>query len=508
MKKIFKFLTGRLFIVSAMILVQLAIVLVTILFLSQYTLYMNTVLIIISILITLYIVIKRDNPMYKLAWIIPILLFPVVGGVLYFIFGRRNIPSKSKKRLMTIYHKMASYSKQEETVLHQLEQENPFALKQSRYISDSALAPVYQNTDTRFLTPGETKFEAMVEELKKAKHFIFLEYFIIHEGKMWNTILEVLRQKAAEGVDVRLLYDDIGTINLLPSTYPKKLKELGIKTAVFNPMRPSLDVFMSYRDHRKIAVIDGNVGFTGGINLADEYINEYEKYGYWKDSSVELRGEAVWNLTVMFLSMWEYATESTDEDYEQYKPTLKLLSKGYVQPFSDSPLDDKPIGEFAYMNMINNAKRYIYISTPYLILDNEMASALILAAESGIDVRITTPHVADKWYVHTVTRANYTQLIEAGVKIYEYTPGFIHAKTMVVDDEFAIVGTTNFDFRSFYLHFECGVWMYRTDAVMQVYEDYQAIMEQSQVISLESCTDISFPKRILRAVLQLFAPLM
>ena len=508
MKKLFKFLTGRLFIVATMIVVQLAIVLVTILFLSQYTLYMNTVLILISITITLYIVIKKDNPMYKLAWIIPILLFPVVGGVLYFIFGKRNISPRAKKRLITIYQKTASYSKQEEPVLQQLEEDNPFALKQARYIRDCSFSPVYQNTDTCFLTPGEAKFAALTEELKKAKHFIFLEYFIIQEGKMWNTVLDILAEKAKEGVDVRLLYDDAGTINLLPSKYPKKLREMGIKVAVFNPLKPSLDVFMSYRDHRKIAVIDGNVGFTGGINLADEYINEYEKHGYWKDSSILLKGKAVWNLTIMFLSMWEYATGKTDEDYERYKPTLHTPSAGYVQPFADSPLDGQLIGEFAYMNMINNAKRYVYISTPYLILDNEMTSVLTLAAQSGIDVRITTPHVADKWYVHMVTRANYAQLIEAGVKIYEYTPGFIHAKTMVVDDEFAIVGTTNFDFRSFYLHFECGVWMYQTDAVMQVYEDYQKIMEQSQTISLEECTKISFPKRILSAVLRLFAPLM
>ena len=508
MKKLFKFLTGRLFIVATMIVVQLAIILVTILFLSQYTLYMNTVLILISIIITLYIVVKKDNPMYKLAWIIPILLFPVVGGVLYFIFGKRNISPKAKKRLINIYQKANANSQQDESVLQRLEEDNPFALKQSRYIKDISLSPVCQNTDTRFLTPGEAKFAALTEELKKAKHFIFLEYFIIQEGKMWNTVLDILEEKVKEGVDVRLLYDDAGTINLLPPKYPKMLREKGIKVAVFNSLKPSLDVFMNYRDHRKIAVIDGNVGFTGGINLADEYINEYEKHGYWKDSSILLKGKAVWNLTIMFLSMWEYSTGKTDEDYDRYKPTLHTPSMGYVQPFSDSPLDGQLVGEFAYMNMINNAKKYVYISTPYLILDNEMTSVLTLAAQSGIDVRITTPHVADKWYVHMVTRANYAQLIEAGVKIYEYTPGFIHAKTMVVDDEFAIVGTTNFDFRSFYLHFECGVWMYQTEAVMQVYDDYQKIMEQSQTISLEECTKIPFPKRILRAVLRLFAPLM
>ena len=307
------------------------------------------------------------------------------------------------------------------------------------------------------------------------------------------------------------MYDDMGCIMTLPHHYERKMEALGIACSVFNPFIPILSSRLNNRDHRKICVIDGHTGFTGGINLADEYINAYEKHGHWKDSSIILKGDAVWNLTVMFLAMWD-DIRGIKEDYEKFKPrvyqSVPESRDGYVQPYSDNPLDDEIVGETVYFNLINKAKRYVYITTPYLIIDNEMVTALSVAAKSGVDVRIITPHIPDKWYVHAVTRAYYEGLLENGVKIYEYTPGFIHAKTFAVDDEYGTVGTINLDYRSLYLHFECGVWLYRTRSVLQIKEDFLAMLPICQEITLEECRNVKWYRKLVRACLRIFAPLM
>lgn len=350
-----------------------------------------------------------------------------------------------------------------------------------------------------------------MEELKKAKHFIFLEYFIIEEGIMWNTILDILKQKAKEGIDVRVIYDDVGCVMKLPYKYGKQLEKYNIKCRVFNPFVPLFTNRLNNRDHRKIAIIDGYVGFMGGINLADEYINAYEKYGHWKDASILIKGEAVFNLTVMFLSMWDFINNSED-DYLKYKPenftSERYLTNGYVQPFDDSPLVNEPIGETVYLNLINKAKKYIYINTPYLIIDNEMATALKIAAKSGIDVRIVTPHIPDKWFVHAVTRSYYHSFIKDNIKIYEYSPGFMHSKTFVVDDEYAVIGSINLDFRSLYLHFECGAWLYKTDSVLKLKEDFLNTLDLCQQINISDCENIKWPVKFGRLVLRLFSPLL
>ncbi len=505
MKKFVQFLTSRLFIFALLILLQAAVLVAGLLWLQELSVYFYIFCEALSLIIVFSIVSKQDNPMYKIAWIIPIMMVPVLGGFFYLLFGKRNISPRIRRRLEQLNVKNIGLNVQNPEILAEM-RANPQAAKQAYYIAQSVGYPVYKNTETIFLTPGEEKFAVMVEELKKAKKFIFLEYFIIEEGKMWNPILDILTDKVKEGVDVRVMYDDLGSIGTLPTRYYKKLQQRGIKVQVFNPFKPSLDVFMNYRDHRKICVIDGNVGITGGINLADEYINAYEKHGYWKDSSILLRGDAVWSLTTMFLTIWESETGS-DENYELYRPTNLYQNDGFVQPFADSPIDWELSGENVYMNMINSATKSICIETPYLIIDNEMMTALCLAAKSGIRVDIVTPHVADKWFVHEVTRSNYKQLIQAGVNIYEFTPGFIHAKVVVVDDEYAVVGTQNFDYRSFYLHFECGVWMYRSSAIQQVSADFKEILKVSQKFALEDCK-IPWYKRPIRGFLKVFAPLM
>ncbi len=506
-KKILRFLTQRVVITAVFIVIQALLLFGIIWKLNNYFVYFYAANILISVLLTLGIINGKSNPAYKIAWLIPILLLPVFGGMFYIVFGSNRTGRYMREKMGQIEEEMTESVKEvsRESGIEQLPAD---VVNQSRYISQRAYSPPYKNTQTEYLPMGEIKFERMVEELKKAEHYIFLEYFIIQEGKMWNTILEILKEKAAAGVDVRVIYDDMGCIMTLPTGYDKKLEQMGIKCCVFNPFVPILSSKFNTRDHRKICVIDGNVGFTGGINLADEYINEYEKHGHWKDTAIMLKGEAVFALTAMFLSMWDYL-RGEKEDYGKYYPTkLEKEAKGYIQPFTDNPLDDEAVGETVYLNLINKAKRYVYITTPYLILDSEMITALSTAAKSGVDVRIITPHVPDKWYVHAVSRAHYEVLTEAGVKIYEYTPGFVHAKTFVVDDEYAVVGTINLDYRSLYLHFECAVWMYGTDSVAQVRDDFFKTQQLSQEITLQQCREVSFPRRLGRSVLKVFAPLM
>ena len=508
MKKILRFLTQRVVLTALLILIQALLLFGIIWKLNNYFIYFYAFSVLLSLLLTLRIINNKSNPAFKIAWLIPILLFPVLGGLVYLVFGSDRTGKYIRNKMGRIEKEMQDgISKANER--SGIEKMPPDVVNQSHYISNSAHCPPYKNTTVEYLPMGEVKFERMVQELKKAKRYIFMEYFIIQEGTMWNTILDVLEEKAKEGVDVRVIYDDMGCILTLPTGYEKTLREKGIQCQIFNPFIPILSSHFNTRDHRKICVIDGNVGFTGGINLADEYINGYEKHGHWKDTAILLKGEAVFSLTTMFLSMWDYLIKKEGEDYAAYYPdSWDENAQGIVQPFADNPLDDEAVGETVYLNLINKAKRYVYITTPYLILSNEMVTAMNTAAKSGVDVRIITPHVPDKWYVYYVTQSYYPRLLEAGVRIYEYTPGFIHAKTFVVDDEYAVVGTINLDYRSLYLHFECAAWMYKASCVTDVRDDFLKTQQMSQEITLEECRNISIPRRLGRSVLRVLAPLM
>lgn len=512
-KGLFSYLYNRTVIVGISILMQAAVLVLMLWRFSQYFPAFYVFSVIVSVLAVLRLVNNnRSNPGYKIAWIILIMGLPIFGGIFYLLFSNKRLSARQRRRMQSINEKVRQYGTFEfqEQLDRQLEDQCPAAARQSRYLSRTANSPLYQNTSVEYFPLGEYKFARMVEELEKAEHFIFLEYFIIQEGKMWDTILEILKRKAAQGVEVRLLYDDMGCLLTLPYHYDRQLEKAGIQCCVFNPFVPLLNARMNNRDHRKICVIDGWVGFTGGINLADEYINEYEKHGHWKDTAVMLKGDAVWSLTVLFLSMWSHV-RGVEEDFSRFSPgryqPRAIPPKGYVQPYGDDPLDGEPVGETVYIDLIYNAKKYIYICTPYLIVDHEMVLALTAAAKSGVDVRIITPHVPDKWYVHAVTRAYYPVLIQAGVKVYEYTPGFIHAKSFVVDGEYATVGTINMDYRSLYLHFECGVWMYKTPCIQQMEEDFMRTLEQSGEVSLDSYR-MTWWKQLGRGILRVFAPLM
>ena len=463
----------------------------------------------LSIIIVFIIINNKSNPSYKIAWIVPVMIFPIFGGLFYLLYGGNKLSTREKLKMVIQNIEMTNSLKQDDEIIKKIGDKSIYAKNQSDYILNYAKCPVYNNTETTYFKIGEEKFEALLRELKKAEKFIFLEYFIIQEGKMFNSILEILEEKAKQGVDVRLIYDDVGCIVTLPHNYKNTLEAKGIKCRVFNPIKPFFTRRLNNRDHRKIVVIDGDVGFTGGINLADEYINEYEKHGYWKDAGIMLKGDAVWNLTVMFLSMWDYI-DNKEEDYIKFKPSKNKYynSKGYVQPFDDSPLINEPIGETVYLNLINKAKDYIYINTPYLIIDNEMATALKIAAKSGVDIKIVTPYIPDKKFVHAVTKSYYESFIKDGIEIYEFTPGFMHAKTFVVDDEYGVVGSINLDFRSLYLHYECGVWLYKTDSIKSMKDDYLETLKRCHKVTMEECKNTSSIRKVLRLIIRMFAPLL
>ena len=463
----------------------------------------------LSIIIVFIIINNKSNPSYKIAWIVPVMIFPIFGGLFYLLYGGNKLSTREKLKMVIQNIEMTNSLKQDDEIIKKIGDKSIYAKNQSEYILNYAKCPVYNNTETTYFKIGEEKFEALLRELKKAEKFIFLEYFIIQEGKMFNSILEILEEKAKQGVDVRLIYDDVGCIVTLPHNYKNTLEAKGIKCRVFNPIKPFFTRRLNNRDHRKIVVIDGDVGFTGGINLADEYINEYEKHGYWKDAGIMLKGDAVWNLTVMFLSMWDYI-DNKEEDYIKFKPSKNKYynSKGYVQPFDDSPLINEPIGETVYLNLINKAKDYIYINTPYLIIDNEMATALKIAAKSGVDIKIVTPYIPDKKFVHAVTKSYYESFIKDGIEIYEFTPGFMHAKTFVVDDEYGVVGSINLDFRILYLHYECGVWLYKTESIKSMKDDYLETLKRCHKVTMEECKNTSSIKKVLRLIIRMFAPLL
>lgn len=497
--------------VGLLILFQLGLLLTVIVQLSEYFLYFYGICVLLSLIVVVLLISKNDNPSYKLAWAIPILTFPLFGGLLYVIAGRNKAGKKFVAHLQEIVDRTVPYMPQDEEILEEIKEKDQSIARQAQYIQQYSTFPIYKNTTTKYLSPGEDFYEVLLQELEQAKHFIFMEYFIIQRGKMWDTIVEVLERKAKEGVDVRVLYDDIGCMKTLPYRYEEVLRKKGIQCMVFNPIAPALNIVMNNRDHRKITVIDGYIGFTGGVNLADEYINEVERFGHWKDAAIWLKGDAVWNLTLMFLQTWNF-TKKNDEDYNKFKPQVyheaPFISDGYVQPYGDSPLDNETVGENVYLNLLHKAKRYVYICTPYLIVDHEMVTALSLAAKSGVDVRIMTPYIEDKWYVHILTRSYYKDLIQAGIKIYEYKPGFIHSKTFVSDDEVGVVGSINMDYRSLYLHFECGTWLYQTATIAEIKKDFLDTQELCLQITLEDCQNVRVSTRVLRSILRLFAPLM
>ena len=507
LKFIKKTLSNRAVVGGSLMLIQLVILLAFLFFLSDLVPILYPISQIISILIVIWLVRKEDNPSYKISWIILIFSVPPIGGLFYLFWGNNPFNVSRMIKLKQIDRKLFKIDDlpicgESASFLHKNH------LRISNYINKTGGYPLFENDHCEYFSTGEDFFSSLVENLKKAQKYIFMEYFIVESGIMWDSILDILKEKVSQGVEVRFMYDDAGCLSTLPSSYHDVLQDFGIKCIRFNRFRPSLNTYLNNRDHRKITVIDGKIGFMGGANLADEYINERLRFGHWKDTAILINGNAVSSLTIMFLDLWEFISEQPSSDYTQYiEPNIKG-NNGYIQPFSDNPLDNYNVGENVYMQILNTAKKYVYITTPYLILDNEMVTALIIAAQSGIDVKIITPHIPDKKYVHAVTRSFYAQLISAGVEIYEYTPGFIHAKVILSDDNIGIVGTINMDFRSFYMHFECGAVLYDCPVLTDIKTDLVNTLSISQKIALSNLRKTPKIMRLMYSILRIFSPMM
>ena len=422
-----------------------------------------------------------DNSV-RVTWLVVIALVPVLGVPLFWYTKADVGHNALKKRLMELEGQTSAQLPQDEQAVQQLEAEDPGAASLARYLRGKGGGfPVYQNTDTTYFPSGEAKFEEMLRQLETAQKYIFLEYFIVDEGLMWGRVLEVLARKAAQGVDVRVMYDGTCEFSTLPRDYPKRLEALGIQCKVFAAVTPFVSTHYNYRDHRKILVIDGRVGFTGGVNLADEYINHVEKYGRWKDAAVMLQGEGVRSMTALFLQMWGILQQP---EFEQFltEPIPPQQARGFVVPYGDCPLDGERVGEMVYLDMVNRARKYVHVITPYLILDGELETALRFAAERGVDVHLILPGKPDKWFAYALAKTHYKALLSSGVKISEWTPGFTHAKVMVADGQEAVVGTINLDYRSLYHHFENAVWMRSTDCIPAVEADFQYTLTQCRTV--------------------------
>lgn len=451
------------------------------------------------------------NPVYKLMWITIIMVMPPTGALFYLFWGHRNTGNRHAQRMDSIAARTSRTLVQEPEPMQRLRVADKGLWRSATYLSKNASAPLYGDTKSEYYAWGQDFFPRFLEELKNARKFIFMEYFILKPGYMWDTTLEILKQKAAEGLDVRVMYDAFGSMFTLPESYDDEMRKAGIRCYRFAPLRLSVHIsdytMLNHRDHRKIAVIDGNVGFTGGLNFSDEYINRKKRFGVWKDTGLMLKGSGVYSLTALFLEMWDF-TSGDNSELARYAPTLRYGADGLVQPYGDSPLDEENVAENVYFNILQQATDYVYMATPYLVVDNEMITTLSLIAKSGVDVRIITPGIPDKWYVYWVTQSYYPILLEAGVRIYEYTPGFIHAKMYVSDDKTAVVGSANMDYRSLYLHFENCCSFYGGQMVQNVRADLEECMAVCHEVTLEDTKQTPLPKRLFQVILRLFAPLL
>lgn len=507
MNKLLKKVFSRTVVTAVLIIIQVAWLIALLLKLGNTLPAIQTVLRILSIVAILFVIKSDMNPSYKIGWILLIAVLPILGGLMYIIFGNKRPTKNMREMLRAQLEKSAEYLGTQESITGELD---GGAAGLFKYLEGSAGYPTAKNTTVRYYRVGEEMYADLLPELEKAEKFIFLEYFIIRPGEMWDGVLEILKRKAAAGVDVRIIYDDMGCIDILPANYNATLEGWGIRTLAFNRFVPAVSLVMNNRDHRKITVIDGKVGFTGGINISDEYINAKERFGHWKDTGLMLKGSGVFNLTLMFLEMWN-AFNKDGDNYADFIPSAFEEkgggSDGYVLSFSDSPLDNESVGESVYTDMLYQAKDYIYITTPYLAIDSELQTALCMAAKRGVDVRMITPGIPDKKLVYRLTRSYYPTLLRAGVKIYEYTPGFIHAKSFVCDDKLCVVGTINMDYRSLYLHFECGTLMYNNPEIKQIKKDDLDTMEKCRKVEL-SDMKTNFLGELLDSFLRSIAPLL
>lgn len=511
-KKILRLLFGRTMILAILFILQIIFLLAIFTWLGSYINYIFGGFILLSAIVIVYILNSPMNPNFKIAWIIPVMVLPIVGA-LFYVFVKLAPGSRLIRRnIERIVDETKDILPKDENLIEEIKEQDPQVARLADYLYNTSHLPIYKNSSAEYFPLGDDAFPEMLRQLELAEHFIFMEYFIIERGIMLDSIQEILERKVREGVEVRFMYDGMVSLAQMPANYSNKLNKLGIRAKQFSPIRPILSTSYNNRDHRKIMVVDGKVAFTGGINLADEYINQKLRFGHWKDNAIMIKGDAVRNFTMMFLQMWNVdENEKYEEDYDQYirVPHGNTAFDGYMMPYGDNPFSDERVGESIYLDMINTAKKYVHIMTPYLILDDQMIAAMAFAAKSGVEVKIIMPHIPDKWYAYTLARTYYVELIKSGVEIYEYTPGFVHSKVFVVDGEKATVGTVNLDYRSLYLHFECGVYMYRSRVIEDVVKDFKETFAKSELVTMEYAQDMPVIQTFIgRFILRMFAPLL
>lgn len=504
---------GLIFSRTGIVLITLALAaLCIIIAITQFGEHLNKLLggvVLINIAVIITLLSTDMDSSAKTTWCLIISATSIFGALFYLYTrldpGNRIVRKEYRKQILQHRNDLP----QDPEVFSKLEEEAPEAARLAQYLASHDAFPVTTHNSVTYYPLGENKWADMLEELRKAEKFIFMEYFIVEEGNMWGSILSILKEKATNGVDVRIMYDGTCVLGTLPYMYPEMIRKLGIRCKMFSPLRPFASTHYNYRDHRKILVIDGKVGFTGGVNLADEYINQKERFGHWKDTAIRIKGEAVRTLTHMFLNMWDYGMDADDHSpYLNVSIQSDPEAAGYVIPYGFNPFDSERIGERVYMDILYNAKKYVHIMTPYLILDDELRDALKYAAGRGVDVCMILPGIPDKKAVYMLAKTYFRTLIEAGVRIYLYTPGFVHAKVFVSDDVKAVVGTINLDYRSLYHHFECGAFLYGTSCISDIEQDFLKTREKCQIVTEEMLDDRSIREKILGNALRMVAPLL
>ena len=511
----FKFIFSRTMVTIFLILVQMDLLFGIFIGLGRYSTVVMALLNVLGTICLVYLINKDDITEFKLAWAIPICVLPVFGTLL-FLFVDRNFGSRqSKKHLRKRLVETAEYLRTDEHTKEVLQQYPKRVQALPYYMEHTGGYPTFTDCAASYFENGGKMWEDLLQELSRAEDFIFLEYFIIERGEMWDSILEILKEKAAKGVEVRVMYDGMCSILLLPYKYPKVLESYGIKARMFAPILPLLSTHQNNRDHRKILVVDGKVAYTGGVNLADEYVGKKIRFGDWKDTGVKVSGTAVNSFTLMFLQMWNATREAGQEDYARYlwKTPLSVTEKeesrqGLVMPYADGPHQKENVAERVYMDILNTAQRYVHIMTPYFIVDEKMMEALEYAALRGVDVKLILPHIPDKKIAFAIARNQYPTLLKAGIKVYEYEPGFVHAKSFVSDDCKAVVGSINMDYRSLYHHFECAAYFYDHPVTACVEKDFQQTLLSCRQVDMEYYKSIPAGSRLIGYIVNLFGPLM
>ena len=508
-KGLLRLVFSRFLIIGVLLVLQVALIVMAYLQFTEKLPILLHLQSIFGIVMIIYLFNSSMDSSAKLTWMFIMAIVPLPGAALLW-WTQANVGHRMETRMvLDQIDSTRNMLNQDEDVIKRIEHDGSGTDDISKYLNHTGCFPVYDKTSVTYFPLGENKFEAMLAELEKAEKYIFMEYFIIEEGYMWGRILDVLIRKAAAGVEVRVMYDGMCEMSSLPVNYWKLLEAKGIRSKAFSPLKPVVSSHYNYRDHRKILVIDGKVAFNGGVNLADEYINHIERFGHWKDTAVMLKGPAARSFALMFLQQWNI--KGDPDDYDKWLSLPEYEDKdanGYVIPYCDTPLDHYKVGESVYMDFLYRATDYVHIMSPYLILDGELETALCFAAQRGIDVKLILPGIPDKKMPYALAKSHYKALYDAGVKIYEYTPGFVHAKVFVSDDIKAIVGTINLDYRSLYHHFECATYMYKTDCIKEIEDDFQDTLSKCREVSEESIQKEKFSYKLLGSLAKMISPLV